>query len=196
MTGASSHVSPSFRKKVSMQYPGDKLPSGQKASLGHLMGFTSGLWGEKTCQPTYARYLFPLICVDVQYSQGSSDSLDINHSSPCPSWLGRIHCHRFDTSSDGEACACLFKTRYHLDGYPLFYHELPHWYTLLFRPCSIKLAWYQLPGRHSVQPLAADCKASVPPGHIWHWLQPEDLRERHVCDCKWINYYEFHSCHK
>lgn len=33
-----------------------------------------------------------------------------------------------------------------------------------------------MPGRHGVQSLAAVCRASVPPGHIWHWEQPEELQ--------------------
>lgn len=34
------------------------------------------------------------------------------------------------------------------------------------------------PGRHGVQSLAAVCRASFPPGHVWHWAQPVELPER------------------
>lgn len=34
-----------------------------------------------------------------------------------------------------------------------------------------------MPGRHGVQSLAAVCRASVPPGHVWHWVQPEELQK-------------------
>lgn len=34
-----------------------------------------------------------------------------------------------------------------------------------------------MPGRHGEQTVAAVCRASVPPGHIWHWLQPIELQK-------------------
>lgn len=34
-----------------------------------------------------------------------------------------------------------------------------------------------MPGRHGVQSLAEVCRASVPPGHIWHSVQPEELQK-------------------
>lgn len=46
-------------------------------------------------------------------SQGSSDSPGTRCSFPGPSGSGRNRCCRFDTESDGGACAYLFKARYH-----------------------------------------------------------------------------------
>lgn len=50
---------------------------------------------------------------EAEFSQGSSDSLGRRCSFPDPSGSGRNRCCRFDTESDGGACAYLFKARRH-----------------------------------------------------------------------------------
>lgn len=82
------------------------------------MGLTSGLWGDNSaCYETQERP-FPkthrsLLCGRAGLSQGSSDSPGTRCSFPGPSGSGRNRCCRFDTESDGGACAYLFKARYH-----------------------------------------------------------------------------------